>query len=62
MTTRRIVGKMYNILVIKGTLPTLVGNQTEFCRNRGIHQGNFNKMVRGERLSCQGWRLYNEGV
>jgi group I intron endonuclease len=48
--------KTYTIVSPEGEIMT-IKNMAEHCRKYGLHKGNMNSMVRGNRPSCLGWTL-----
>jgi group I intron endonuclease len=51
------LSKTYTIVSPEGEVMA-IKNMAEHCRKYGLHKGNMNSMVRGNRPSCQGWTLF----
>ncbi len=51
------LSKIYTIISPKGEIMT-IKNMAEHCRKYNLNEGNMNSMVKGNRKSCQGWRLF----
>lgn len=48
--------KTYTLISPNGEVMT-IKNMAEHCRKYNLHKGNMNSMAKGNRPSCQGWRL-----
>lgn len=51
--------KTYTIISPDDEVMT-IKNMAKHCRKYNLHEGNMNSMVKGNRKSCQGWRLYKK--
>lgn len=51
--------KTYTIISPNGEIMT-IKNMAEHCRKYNLNNGNMNSMAKGNRPSCQGWRLYHK--
>lgn len=45
-----------------GEIVNNIENATKFAKSRGINIGNFNSMLNGKRLTCQGWKIYKGDI
>lgn len=50
--------KTYTIVSPSGEVMT-IKNMAEHCRKHNLNKGNMNSMVKGNRPSCQGWKLFS---
>ena len=50
--------KTYTIVSPEGEVMT-IKNMAEHCRKYNLHKGNMNSMAKGNRPSCQGWKLFS---
>lgn len=50
--------KTYTIVSPNGEIMT-IKNMAEHCRKYNLNTGNMNSMVKGNRPSCQGWKLFS---
>ena len=53
------VGK-YSLIastITNGEIIVTITNQSKFCRENGLHRGNLQAVISGNRNHCQGWRL-----
>jgi group I intron endonuclease len=52
------MSKTYTIISPSNEIMT-IKNMAEHCRTYNLNEGNMNSMVKGNRKSCQGWRLFS---
>jgi group I intron endonuclease len=50
--------KTYTIVSPENEVMT-IKNMAEHCRKYNLNKGNMNSMVKGNRPSCQGWKLFS---
>ena len=51
--------KLYKAVSPEGVVVEFKG-QAEFCKENGLIQPNFSRMLAGARRSCQGWTRYEQ--
>lgn len=52
------ISKTYTLISPEGEIMT-IKNMAEHCRKYNLNEGNMNSMAKGNRTSCQGWRLHH---